>query len=70
MGKIKDWQIFFDDNADNFRRKFWKNISGDKKIEYAWDMVIEAMYLKGTPHLLKFQKKIHMPNILIKKSAL
>lgn len=69
MGKIKiikDWKIFSDDNVDNFKREFWKNVQGNKKTEYAWDMVIEAMYLKGTPYLLKFQKKIFIPIFLLK----
>ena len=25
-------------------------------MEYVWDMVVEAMYLKGTPERLKFKK--------------
>ena len=56
--KREDWFIKFDCNIDNFRKELWKNVPGAKKVEYAWDMVIEAMNIKGTPEKLKFQKKI------------
>ncbi|MFN3966372.1 MAG: hypothetical protein ACK4JE_01575 [Endomicrobiia bacterium] len=31
-------------------------IPGSKKVEYAWDMVVEAMSIKGTTEQLKFHK--------------
>jgi hypothetical protein len=52
---IKQYNI-----GDDVDREFWSKVSGSKKIEYVWDMVVEAMYLKGTPEKLKFKKVIRV----------
>jgi hypothetical protein len=42
------------------RKSFGKMFLGDEKLKYAWDMAVEAMYLKSTPEKLKFKKVIRV----------
>jgi hypothetical protein len=48
---IKQYNI-----GDDVDREFWAKVPGSKKMEYVWNMVVEAMHLKGTPEKLKFKK--------------
>jgi hypothetical protein len=57
---IKKWIRIVGCNVDDFKKKFWENVPGDEKLKYAWDMVVEAMHLKGTPEKLKFKKVIRV----------
>jgi hypothetical protein len=53
---INEWKRAVGGNVDDFKRRLWGDVPGDEKLKYAWDMVVEAMYLKGTPERLKFRK--------------
>ena len=53
---ISTWKIVVNKNVDKFKKELWRDVPGDKKLKYTWDMVVEAMYLKGTPDRLKFKK--------------
>lgn len=56
----KGWIMDFGGNVDDFKKKIWENVPGDEKVKYAWDMVVEAMHIKGTPERLKFHKIIRI----------
>jgi len=43
--------------------EFWKGVSGDEKVGYIWDMVVQAMYIKNTPERLKFKKTLRIENL-------
>lgn len=58
--KAKNWFIKFLPDIDEFRKEIWAKIPGDKKVEYAWDMVVEAMETKGQRDRLKFKKILHL----------
>lgn len=60
--KRDDWFIRLNPNIDDLRREIWKNIPNNKKVECAWEMVVEAMALKKTPEKLKFQKVLRLQN--------
>lgn len=61
-GKRIDWFIKLNPDIDDFKKEIWKDIPGNKKVECAWEMVVEAMALKKTPEKLKFQKVLRLPN--------
>jgi len=60
MAKKTKWFIKQYNIGDDVDREFWAKVSGSKKMEYVWDMVVEAMHLKGTPERLKFKKVIRV----------
>jgi len=62
---ISTWKIAVNKNVDEFKKELWQDVPGEEKIKYAWGMVVEAMYLKGTPEKLKFKKVFQV----VKKSS-
>jgi len=63
--KKVNWIIKQYNIGDDVDRDFWRDVPGNKKMEYVWDMVVEAMHLKGTPEKLKFKKIFQV----VKKSS-
>ena len=58
MGKVKRKYFFRKKQSiEKFKQEIYKNITGSRKVEMAWEMVVEAMTLKGMKHRLKFDKK-------------
>ena len=58
--RIRKFILKKNENIDKFRISLWKNVSGSKKVEYAWEMVVEAMQIKGKNNSLKFRKIIRI----------
>ncbi|MEW6680577.1 MAG: hypothetical protein AB1297_06165 [bacterium] len=56
--KRDNWFMRVRPNLSDFKQEIWKGVSGSKKVEYAWNMVVEAMHIKKTPEKLRFQKVI------------
>lgn len=42
----------------DFDKKFWKKISSEEKFSAAWQLMVDAMIIKGTTKKLKFRKII------------
>ncbi len=47
----------FKRNSD-FDKIFWSNVPLQEKLSSAWQIIIDAMLIKGTPEKLKFRKVI------------
>ncbi len=58
----KKWIIKLAPEIEKFKKLIWKGVPPEKKIEYAWDMVVEAMELKKQKRRLKFKKVLVFPD--------
>lgn len=67
--KANNWFIGIAPNIDEFKKEIWGKISGDKKVVYAWGMVVEAMTVRREKKRLKLKKILTLPKKKLKTTS-
>ncbi len=60
--KIVTKKIKVGEKSD-FDREFWKNANSNEKFSAAWQLMVDAMIIKGTPEKLEFRKIIRIKTL-------
>ncbi len=47
----------------DFDREFWRYADSNEKLSAAWQLMVDAMIIKGTPEKLKFKKVIKIKTL-------
>lgn len=64
---LKDERVIYTKKSflgkSDFDREFWKKVPINDKFSATWQLMIDAMIIKGTPEKLKIKKIIKVKNL-------
>ncbi len=57
------------EEEESFNREFWKRISGEKKLEIAWEMVADLYFIRGEKEGSKSRLRRSVERLLRRKAT-